>query len=159
MLLAALILLSACSSAPKAKSAAFKAPNQSAAPLDRYDGNEGLASNLMQAEEEVEEIGRKILATARVMTQGKQGRVLKGTKSKGPYADARLIKPGGRLYYVNHSCNGFEHSAIFVKWVDFESRSVLMHSYGGVKRNGPARYLTCNLSIVYKIIRTSAGSG
>ena len=186
LLLAALTLLSACSSAPKAKPAAFKVPNQSAAPLDRYDGNEGLVSNLMQAEEEAEEIGRKILATGRVMTldnreivrgscwdytnavytrsgypNDRKSRVVvfKGTKSKGPYADARLIKPGDWLYYVNHSYNGVEHSAIFVKWVDFESRSALMLSYGGEKRNEPARYLTYDLSNVYQIIRPSADAG
>ena len=185
-LLAIIMLLSACSSAPKMKPVAIKTPNQSAAQFDRYGDSGELATSLMQAEKEAGVTGRRVLETGREMTLDKREIVrgscwdysnavytrsgfpndrksrmvvFKGTKSKGPYADARLIKPGDWLYYVNHSYNDVEHSAIFVKWIDFDSRSALMLSYGGERRNEPARYLTYDLSNVYQIVRPSAESG
>lgn len=79
--------------------------------------------------------------------------VFKGTKKRGPYADASLIRAGDWLYYINHSYNGIEHSAIFVKWVDYRRYMGLMLSYGGEKRREPARYLQYDLSNVYRIIR------
>jgi len=185
-LLVLMMLVTGCSSPQKVSLITIKAPSESLARVDRASDNEDIASSLIQAEEGADETGRKILATGREMTidnreivrgscwdysnavytrsgypNDRKSRVVvfKGTKSKGPYADAKLIKPGDWLYYINHSYNGIEHSAIFVKWIDFDSRSALMLSYGGEKRNEPARYLTYDLSNVYQIIRPSAESG
>ena len=79
--------------------------------------------------------------------------VFKGTKKKGPYADIHLIQSGDFLYYVNHSYNDIEHSAIFVDWVDYKTKTALMLSYAGERRKTPARYKNYDLSNVYRIIR------
>lgn len=184
--LAFLLLVAACSSVPKQSVVTIKASDSTRGHFDRHDNTGDLIVSLKNAEEEADEIGRKILMTGRDMTIDKQvivkgscwdycnavytrsgyqndktSRVIvfKGTKAKGPFADAKLIKPGDWLFYVNHSYNGIEHSAIFVKWIDFGSRNALMLSYGGEKRNEPARYLTYELTKVYQIIRPNAKSG
>ena len=182
--LALLLLVAACSSAPK-QSLSIKHPEKNAVINDRQDSKEGFVASLLKAEDSADETGRKILMTGRLMTiekreivrgscwdytnavytrsgypNDKTSRmiVFKGTKAKGPYADAKLIKPGDWLFYVNHSYNGIEHSAIFIKWVDYNSKNAMMLSYGGEKRNEPARYLTYDLSNVYQIIRPATKS-
>ncbi len=79
--------------------------------------------------------------------------VFKGGKKNGPYAEAEQIEPGDWLYYINHSYNDVEHSAIFVKWINYDKRIALMLSYGGEKRKDPARYLAYDISHVYQIVR------
>ncbi len=69
------------------------------------------------------------------------------------YAPTQLIQPGDWLYYINHSYGGVEHSAIFVGWVNQQNAEGLMLSYGGEGRNAPARYLSYDLSSVYRIVR------
>jgi len=173
-LLVLLSLLAACSSAPQQNRATSQASYKGA------DYASDLESSLKEAEQDADETGRKILMTGREMTidkhevvkgscwdycnavyyrsgfpNNKTSRVtvFKGSKDNGPYADAKLIKPGDWLYYVNHSYGNIEHSAIFVRWIDFAARSALMLSYGGEKRSDPARYLAYDLSSVYQIIR------
>jgi len=149
-------------------------------PADDGDGNESLLDTLLAAESRATRVGRKVLATAREMTldrreivrgscwdytnaiynrtgypNNKTGRktVFRSSKENGPYADAALIQPGDWLYYINHSYNGIEHSAIFVKWINLDGRTALMLSYGGEKRREPARYLSYDISHVYQIVR------
>ncbi|EDN71465.1 conserved hypothetical protein [Beggiatoa sp. PS] len=76
-------------------------------------------------------------------------------KEKGPYAKLNLIQPGDFLYYINHSYEDIEHSAIFVDWVDSQNKQALMLSYGGESRQEPARYLPYDLSHVYRIVRAT----
>lgn len=175
-LLVLLLPLAACSSAP--------VQHDSITSYER-DDNIALLDNLLAAEEQATDTGRSILATGREMTLVRQeivrgscwdysnavydragypndrtnrDTVFKGTKKKGPYADAELIQPGDWLFYINHSYNDIEHSAIFVKWLDFDQRTALMLSYGGEKRNAPARYLPYDLSHVYRIIRPAGAA-
>lgn len=79
--------------------------------------------------------------------------VFKGNKNYGPYADSNLIQHGDFLYYVNHSYHESEHSAIFVDWLDYSTKTALMLSYAGERRHQPARYKSYDLSNVYQIIR------
>ena len=79
--------------------------------------------------------------------------VFKGDKDYGPYADASLIQHGDFLYYVNHSYGDVEHSAIFVDWLDYHTKTALMLSYAGEHRRQPARYKPYELTNVYQIIR------
>ena len=79
--------------------------------------------------------------------------VFRGSKKRGPYADAALIQPGDFLYYINHSYHDIEHSAIFVSWLNIDKRQAIMLSYGGEKRKEPGRYLPYDLSHVFRIIR------
>ncbi len=79
--------------------------------------------------------------------------VFKGAKRQGPYADASLIQHGDFLYYLNHSYGDVEHSAIFVDWLDYQSKTALMLSYAGERREQPARYKPYELTNVYQIIR------
>ncbi len=132
---------------------------------------------MIQAENKASDDGRKILEKGREMTvihaeilpgscwdyintvynragypSHKRKTVFKSIK-KGPYADADLIQHGDWLYYINHSYGDIEHSAIFVDWIDKENKEALMLSYGGEKRQSPARYLAYDLSSVYQIVR------
>ena len=154
-----------------------------APPADDDSGN--LLDTLLAAESRATRAGRKVLATAREMTldrreivrgscwdytnavynrtgypNNKTGRktVFRSSKENGPYADAALIQPGDWLYYINHSYNGIEHSAIFVKWINLDERTALMLSYGGEKRKEPARYLPYDIRHVYQIVRPAEES-
>lgn len=144
------------------------------------DDNEKLLDILLAAESRATKAGRKVLTTARKMTldrreivrgscwdytnavynrtgypNNKAGRktVFRSSKENGPYANAALIQPGDWLYYINHSYNDVEHSAIFVKWINLDKRTALMLSYGGERRKEPARYLPYDISHVYQIVR------
>ena len=132
---------------------------------------------MIQAENKADSVGRLILFKGREMTvinaeilpggcwdyinhvynragfpTNKRKNIYRSVKA-GPYADVELIQYGDWLYYVNHSYGGVEHSAIFVDWVDKENKQALMLSYGGEKRQQPARYLVYDLSSVYQIVR------
>lgn len=172
-------LLAACSSVPQKKSP-YRESNTNKSYFDSRDNTIDLLVSLKEAEQEANETGRKILSAGREMAVEKEEvirgscwdfihavynragypndrtsrvTVFRGTKKNGPYANASLIQPGDWLYYVNHSYYGIEHSGIFVKWLDYASRSALVLSYGGEKRNETARYLPFDLSNVYNIIR------
>lgn len=79
--------------------------------------------------------------------------VFQGDKDYGPYAETSLFQHGDFLYYVNHSYHDVEHSAIFVDWLDYNSKTALMLSYAGENRQQPASYKPYELSHVYQIIR------
>ena len=172
-LLILLVALTGCSSVPSRQ-------GYSVSPTTGYDDNIELLDDLLAAEEQADDTGRRILATGRNMTLVKQEivrgscwdytnavydrsgypndhtsrkTVFKGSKDKGPYADAELIQPGDWLYYINHSYNDSDHSAIFIKWLERDKHIALMLSYGGEKRREPARYLPYDLSHVYRIMR------
>lgn len=81
------------------------------------------------------------------------------TVKAGPYADVNLIQGGDWLYYVNYSYGEIEHSAIFIDWIDFDKKIALMLSYGGERRQEPARYMPYDLRSVYGITRARSGSG
>jgi len=83
--------------------------------------------------------------------------VFKSTKH-GPYVDAKKIKPGDWLYFLNGSYHNSEHSAIFVKWIDFKSKTARMLSYQGEGKRKPARYKNYILKKVYHIMRAERKS-
>ncbi len=132
---------------------------------------------MIHAENKADSIGRLILFKGREMTvinaeilpggcwdyanhvynragfpTNKRKNIFRSVKA-GPYADVDLIQYGDWLYYINHSYGDIEHSAIFVDWVDKENKQALMLSYGGEKRQQPARYLVYDLTSVYQIVR------
>ncbi len=135
----------------------------------------GLEDELLSVESQSSRAARKVLSEGRRMALAEQ-KIIRGScwdyvntvfrragyankletvfdspKYRGRYAKASQIKPGDWLYYINHSYNGIEHSAIFIDWVD--KKHALMLSYAGEGRRKPARYLTYDLSHVYKIVR------
>ena len=78
------------------------------------------------------------------------------SKQAGPYADLELTQPGDWLYFINHSYNDVEHSAVFVEWIDFNSKEALTIAYSGGNKPVPARYKSYDLSSVYNIIRAKS---
>lgn len=72
----------------------------------------------------------------------------------GPYADIKQIKPGDWLYFINSSYHNSEHSAIFIRWIDFKHKEARMLSYQGEGKRKPARYKNYILDKVYHIMRT-----
>lgn len=175
-----LLLLLGCQSQPRVEQTTAPTQNSSAHRIG--PASMGLNELLLEAEDRAAPSGRKVLETGRVMTlinqeivrgscwdyanevfnragfpnrSGARQTVFKGSKSKGPYAAADAISPGDFLYYINHSYNDVEHSAIFVGWIDRQRREALMLSYGGERRKAPARYRSYDLSHVYRIIRPS----
>jgi hypothetical protein len=162
-------LLTACTSTPDAPLPKTPEPVvQKKSPLEQQ---------LDEAENKATPQGRKVLQTGRQMAlvngeiiQGgcwdyantvynragykkQRQTVFEGTKQEGPYADASLIQHGDFLYYVNHSYGDIEHSAIFVDWLDYPTKTALMLSYAGERRQQPARYKPYELTHVYQIIR------
>jgi hypothetical protein len=75
------------------------------------------------------------------------------SKLRGPYVNADKVLPGDWLYFVNHSYNDTEHSAIFVAWIDEEKKTALMVSYVGGKQKKPALYKEYTLTNIYNVIR------
>jgi hypothetical protein len=75
------------------------------------------------------------------------------SKQPGPYTEIEVITPGDWLYFINHSYNDVEHSAIFVDWIDYDSKVALTIAYSGGNKNVPGRYKTYELSSVYNIMR------
>lgn len=130
--------------------------------------------NLAEAKASVE--GRLILQTGRLMIETQQivlgscwdyinavydragflsrrRSIIFKSKQAGPYLMDDTIEPGDWLYFINHSYNDVEHSALFVDWIDFEAKIALTIAYAGGNRQKPARYKTYDLRSVYNIIR------
>lgn len=143
------------------------------------DSGEGRFDNeeiLDRAESEATESARKILVTSRSMISN-QDLVVGGcwnyinavydrasypsklrttvfkSKFHGPYAQTDMIQPGDWLYFVNHSFNESEHSAIFVAWIDQDKKEALMVNYVGGNKKKPGTYKRFILDQVYTIFR------
>ncbi len=141
--------------------------------------NPKIENVLDRAERTATPEGRKILITSRQMID--KGEILKGScwdyintvynradypakkrltvfksKMKGPFADEKEIQAGDWLYYINHSYKKIDHSGVFISWVNFDAKIVLIMSYAGEKRRSPARYQNYDLSNVYNIIRPAS---
>jgi hypothetical protein len=142
----------------------------------RNERGDNLEEILDQAEANATEGGRKILETSREMISNQEiiiggcwnyinavydragyptklRETIFKSKLKGPYLADEMILPGDWLYFVNHSYNETEHSAIFVAWSDEEKKEALMISYEGEKRKKPGIYKKYSLTNIYNIIR------
>ncbi|RLA75095.1 MAG: hypothetical protein DRG11_02765 [Epsilonproteobacteria bacterium] len=75
------------------------------------------------------------------------------SKPSGKYANISMFKPGDWLYFINLSYHNIQHSAIFVRWVDYKKKIALTISYPGENKKKPGRYRKYKLSKVYNIIR------
>jgi len=84
--------------------------------------------------------------------RSKRVTVFKSRKA-GPYANTKIIKPGDWLYFINSSYHNSEHSAIFIKWINYRKRIARMISYQGEGKRKPARYKNYTLHRVYNIMR------
>jgi hypothetical protein len=140
-----------------------------------FDGDE--ASLIRDAERNATPAGRRILETGRRMAtetrdilpgscwdwvhavfdragfpMKKRDRVFKSAK-KGPYADAKLLRPGDWMYDRNRSYGNIEHSGIFVGWINAPDRIALVLSYPGMQRREPGRYRPYDLTGVWTIFR------
>ncbi|KHD07055.1 hypothetical protein PN36_14810 [Candidatus Thiomargarita nelsonii] len=143
---------------------------------DRLNVSSEQQNIILTAEQKATPEGKKILVTGRQMIENKV--ILPGgcwdyiheiynragypnlpTKredvfksvSTGPYANINLFRLGDFLYFINHSYKNFEHSAIFIDWLD--NKQALMLSYAGENRHQPARYFPYDLSSVFRVIR------
>lgn len=135
-----------------------------------------LEDTLNQAEAEATPEGRRVLETSRSMInkkeivvggcwdfinavfnhagfENKKRETIYQSKLKGPYLEVDLIQPGDWLYFVNHTYNDVEHSAIFVTWIDKEKKEALMVNYVGENKKKPAFYKKFILDEVYNVIR------
>lgn len=74
-------------------------------------------------------------------------------KTKGPYADPRLVQAGDWIYLINHVATLATHSVIFVHWVDFPSRRAMVVTYVGGGREESGYYREYDLSRIYQITR------
>lgn len=168
------LLLSGCAGAPDVRR------SDRSSSLDHRIFRDGSTPAILaQAERRAQPSGRKILARARIMTVNnkeilpgscwdyvnaawtragypakKRQTTFKGGK-KGPYARASKIKPGDWLYFINHSYNNVEHSAMFVDWSDKKRLQGYMLSYAGEQKREPARYKIYDLRSVYQVIRAA----
>ncbi|MBY0412618.1 MAG: hypothetical protein K2Q18_00560 [Bdellovibrionales bacterium] len=84
---------------------------------------------------------------------GKKRKTIFKSKFKGPYAETSLIEAGDWLYFVNHTFNDIEHSAIFIAWIDQDKKEALMVNYVGGNRKTPGTFKRFILDSVYNIIR------
>ncbi len=75
------------------------------------------------------------------------------SKKRGPYVNAKRIKAGDWLYFINGAFHNSEHSGIFVKWINYKTRTARMLSYQGLGKRKPARYKNYVLNKVYNIMR------
>lgn len=78
------------------------------------------------------------------------------SKLHGPYLkdfNDDAIQPGDWLYFVNHSFNDIEHSAIFVGWTDESTHEALMVTYVGGNQKKPAFYRRYILDNIYNVTR------
>lgn len=135
-----------------------------------------LEALLNQAEDRASHEGRFILQTSRTMIQNqeiilgscwdyinavydragypqKKRKTIYKSKQAGPYTDISAIEPGDWLYFINHSYNNVEHSAIFIEWIDINAKLALTVAYSGGNKTVPGRYKTYDLSSVYNIMR------
>ncbi len=165
-----LAFFGACASAPTSRHRATSGGDRTF--------RDGSSLGLIEgAEDEASSGGRKVLAQARVMTvedkeilpgacwdyvntvwnragfSAKKRETVFKSKKGGPYAQTRDIQPGDWLYFINHSYNKIEHSALFVTWKDEGDKIGYCLSYAGEKRKEPARYLSYDLKSVFQIIR------
>ncbi len=143
----------------------------------KSDKSESMEEILDRAEESATVGGRKILETSRLMIANQE--VIVGgcwnyinaaydragypssqratvfkSKIQGPYVQSESIQAGDWLYFVNHSYNDIEHSAIFVAWIDEEKKEAWMVNYVGEKHKKPATYKKFKIDQIYNIIRT-----
>jgi len=135
-----------------------------------------LEDTLNQAEAEATPEGRRVLEKSRSMINKKEivvggcwdfinavfnqsgferkhRETIYQSKLKGPYLEEDLIQPGDWLYFVNHTYNDVEHSAIFVAWIDKEKKEALMVNYVGENKKKPAFYKKFIIDEVYNVIR------
>lgn len=75
------------------------------------------------------------------------------SKFQGPYASSDIIQGGDWLYFVNHTYNESEHSAIFVAWLDEDKKEALMVNYVGGNKKKPGTYKRFILDQVYNVLR------
>jgi hypothetical protein len=71
----------------------------------------------------------------------------------GPYAEPSLIKPGDWLYFENLTFGGIGHSALFVDWIDFDTRTALTIEYVGQNKVIPGRYREYDVTKCFGIYR------
>lgn len=141
--------------------------------LDKIDNIEEILS---LAENEASPSGRKVLEVSREMIANQD--IFKGacwdyinavydragysaklrntifkSKFQGPYVNPDMIQAGDWLYFVNHSFNESEHSAIFVAWIDEDRHEALMVNYVGGNKKKPGTYKRFILDEVYNILR------
>lgn len=142
----------------------------------QYVSTESDENILNRAESEASEGGRRILETSRsmIITQDvvvggcwdfmntvykragfndKKRETVFKSKYAGPYLEEDIIQAGDWLYFVNHSYNDIEHSAIFVAWTNKEKKEALMVNYVGENKKKPAFYKKFILDNVYNVIR------
>ncbi len=84
----------------------------------------------------------------------KRKNVFKG-KVSGPYADPSILQPGDWVGTLNIYSATVTHSAIFVEWLDMESRTALTIDYPGNSRNEPGRFRVSDLSKLFQVDRGS----
>ena len=84
---------------------------------------------------------------------GKERAVVYKSRLRGPYVDSGKIEAGDWLYFVNHTFNDIEHSAIFIAWLNQDKKEALMVNYVGGNQKKPATYKRFILDEVYNIIR------
>jgi hypothetical protein len=70
-----------------------------------------------------------------------------------PFADSTLLRPGDWVFFINHSYGDVTHSAIFIAWINENTRDALMVSYAGGNRNSPGRFGEYELTNVYQLVR------
>jgi len=171
--------LSACHSPePKPIKKSTEAPSISTTNSPRSLKKENsLERQLKQEERHASRSGRSVLKTGRQMTlinkeiirggcwdyanhvynragfKPRQRQTVFKSKKRGPFASQNKIQAGDWLYFINHGYHNVEHSAIFIRWLDYPRKKAMMLSYAGERRKVPARYKTYDLSSVYQIIR------
>jgi hypothetical protein len=84
---------------------------------------------------------------------GKRIKLVYSAKSAGPFADPALLRPGDWASFRNIYSGSVDHSAIFVEWLDLDSRAALTIDYPGEGRDEPGRYRVSELSKLWMIQR------
>jgi hypothetical protein len=87
---------------------------------------------------------------------GRWSDALRGRIQNGPYAEVQDFRPGDWVLFINEAYGGdasHTHSAIFVGWADASTRTAVMMSYPGGRRDEPGRYGTYELTHAYRIVR------
>lgn len=142
----------------------------------KFDEVQNIEDILSYAEDHSTEHGKRILLTSRDMISNqevfvggcwdyinevynragypsKRRETAYKSKYKGPYVKSDNIQTGDWLYFVNHSYRDIEHSAIFVAWIDRDTKEALMVNYVGGNKKQPATYKRFILDKVYNIFR------
>jgi len=71
----------------------------------------------------------------------------------GPYADPAVLRPGDWVSFRNIYSASVSHSAIFVEWIHFESRTALMIDHPGGGQSLAGRYRVSDLSKLWQVQR------